>query len=134
MPCPSQELITYPVMNSAEKQPELPAVLHLLAWASSLPTHRQPEVGWHGHPLAPGDPWILTTHRKKKNRSPACHGSRPKVLLTGGQYVVLADPGRPCPPALSLESAVGTRERETNVNGTITTAVLGKGGQQQQSL
>lgn len=41
---------------------------------------------------------------------------------------------RPCPPALSLEAAVGTQERETKVNGTITTAVLGKGCQQQQSL
>lgn len=103
LPCPSQELITYPEMNLAEKQPEPPAALHLRL--GSQPPHPL-EVTL----LPLGLLYLLPLPEKKEPRSPARQGYRPEELQTGGWRCW--EPNlQPHAPSLSLESAAGTLQR-----------------------
>lgn len=63
LPCPSQELITYPEMNLAEKQPEPPAALHLRL--GSQPPYPL-EAGGHGTLLPLGLLYLLPLPERKE--------------------------------------------------------------------
>lgn len=70
LPCPSQELITYPVMNSAEN-PQKHLLSSTCLCSSFLPTG---SWDWCGMAtlLPLGIPVSFTTHRKERFRRLAC--------------------------------------------------------------